>query len=49
MDECATPATLPARAYHDPGWYERERHAVFAAEWLVAGFRAGVIGTTGAR
>ena len=40
MDECATPATLPARAYHDPGWYERERHAVFAAEWQVAGFRA---------
>src|SRR5438445_10566953 len=34
-----TPATLPARAYHDPAWYAAERHAVVAAELQDAGFR----------
>jgi len=32
--------TLPAAAYHDPGWYAAERHAVFGATWQLAGFRA---------
>jgi choline monooxygenase len=32
-------ATLPAAAYHDPRWYAAERHAVFASEWQLAGFR----------
>jgi choline monooxygenase len=31
--------TLPAAAYHDPAVYERERHAIFATEWQLAGFR----------
>src|SRR5882672_6742330 len=39
MDPCAPP-TLPAVAYHDPRWYAAERHAVFATEWQLAGFRA---------
>ena len=39
MDPCALP-TLPAVAYHDPRWYAVERHAVFATEWQLAGFRA---------
>jgi choline monooxygenase len=39
MDPCA-PATLPATAYHDADWYGVERHAVFAAEWQLAGYRA---------
>jgi choline monooxygenase len=39
MDPCA-PMTLPAVAYHDPRWYAAERHAVFATEWQLAGFRA---------
>ena len=29
--------TLPASWYHDPDVYERERHAIFATEWLYAG------------
>ena len=29
--------TLPASWYHDPSVYERERHAIFASEWLYAG------------
>src|SRR3954468_3681072 len=40
MDPGVPAATLPAHAYHDPGWYATERHAVFAAEWQLAGFRA---------
>ncbi len=32
--------TLPAVAYHDAAWFERERHAVFARTWQLAGFRA---------
>jgi choline monooxygenase len=39
MDVTA-PLTLPATAYHDAGWYGRERHAVFARTWQLAGFRA---------
>ena len=35
-------ATLPARAYHDPDTYERERHAVFARQWQLVGFRVGL-------
>ena len=31
--------TLPAVAYSDPEWFERERHAIFAATWQLAGFR----------
>ncbi len=31
--------TLPAAAYTDPEWYGRERHAVFASTWQLAGFR----------
>jgi choline monooxygenase len=30
-------STLPARWYHDPKVYERERTAVFAREWLMIG------------
>jgi choline monooxygenase len=32
--------TLAADAYVDPAAYERERHAVFAREWQLTGFRA---------
>ena len=32
--------TLPARAYVDAGVYEQERTAVFARQWILAGFRA---------
>jgi choline monooxygenase len=32
--------TLPASAYVDAGTYERERTAVFARQWQLAGFRA---------
>src|SRR5690242_6519100 len=39
MDPIAPP-TLPAVAYFDPRWYAAERHAVFAGEWQLAGFRA---------
>ena len=38
--DASTTVTLPATAYHDPRWYDAERHAVFAAEWQLAGFRA---------
>ena len=31
--------TLPAAMYHEPGPYERERRAIFATEWQLAGFR----------
>jgi choline monooxygenase len=40
MDTRPPAATLPAAAYHDAGWYAAERHAVFATEWQLAGFRA---------
>lgn len=36
--------TLPAVSYHDPSTYERERHAIFAREWQLAGFRAQLRG-----
>src|SRR6478609_8143639 len=39
MDTRPPAATLPAVAYHDAAWYAAERHAVFAAEWQLAGFR----------
>ncbi len=39
MDTRPPAATLPAVAYHDADWYTAERHAVFAAEWQLAGFR----------
>jgi choline monooxygenase len=32
--------TLPATMYTDPSVYERERHAIFARQWQLAGFRA---------
>jgi choline monooxygenase len=32
-------ATLPAVAYHDEAWFAREREAVFASTWQLAGFR----------
>jgi choline monooxygenase len=44
MDTRPPAATLPAAAYHDAGWYAAERHAVFAAEWQLAGFRAQLRG-----
>jgi choline monooxygenase len=39
-DALARASTLPASAYHDPSVYEAERHAIFATEWQLAGFRA---------
>jgi len=39
----APATTLPATAYHDVTWYAAERHAVFAAEWQLAGFRAHLV------
>jgi len=39
MDTRPPAATLPAVAYHDAAWYAAERHAVFATEWQLAGFR----------
>ncbi|MGZ4755142.1 MAG: aromatic ring-hydroxylating oxygenase subunit alpha [Acidimicrobiia bacterium] len=38
-DELRRATTLPAASYHDPEVYERERHAIFATEWQLAGFR----------
>src|SRR5262245_18532240 len=38
-EELRKATTLPAVAYHDPAIYERERRAVFAREWQLAGFR----------
>lgn len=32
--------TLPARAYTDPAWFQREMEAVFARMWLAAGREA---------
>jgi choline monooxygenase len=43
-DDLRTATTLPAVAYHDPATYERERHAIFAREWQLAGFRAQLRG-----
>ncbi|MGZ4711630.1 MAG: aromatic ring-hydroxylating oxygenase subunit alpha [Acidimicrobiia bacterium] len=40
MADGELPRTLPAAAYHDPDWYARERRAVFATTWQLAGFRA---------
>jgi choline monooxygenase len=37
--ELAKAVTLPASWYHDPAVYERERHAVFAREWLLVARR----------
>ena len=34
--------TLAAVSYVDPDEYERERHAVFARQWQLAGFRARI-------
>ena len=34
--------TLPASWYHDPAVYERERHAIFAREWLYVGHDRGL-------
>jgi choline monooxygenase len=39
-DELRHATTLPATAYFDPAVYEQERHAIFAREWQLAGFRA---------
>jgi choline monooxygenase len=33
-------STLPAAMYTDPWVYARERHAIFARQWQLAGFRA---------
>lgn len=33
--ELSNASTLPASWYHDPGVFERERHAIFAREWQV--------------
>ncbi|PKP75504.1 MAG: ring-hydroxylating oxygenase subunit alpha [Alphaproteobacteria bacterium HGW-Alphaproteobacteria-6] len=35
LDHC--PETLPARAYSDPDWFARERRAIWAREWVLAG------------
>lgn len=40
--------TLPARWYHDPDIFQREREAIFDAGWLVAGHVARVPHPTGA-
>ena len=40
-------STLPARAYTDPAWFEREMEAVFARMWLAAG-RDGELQAPGA-
>jgi len=40
-------STLPARAYTDPAWFEREMAAVFARMWLAAG-RDGELQAPGA-
>jgi len=40
MSAPSSPPTLPAVVYHDPGWYARERDAIFATTWQLAGFRA---------
>jgi choline monooxygenase len=34
--------TLPASAYSDRGWFERERQRVFGAEWVFAGFASSL-------
>ena len=31
------PPTLPSRAYYDADWFERERQAIWARNWLYAG------------
>ncbi|HYD99061.1 MAG TPA: SRPBCC family protein [Alphaproteobacteria bacterium] len=36
-DELARAVTLPAAWYSDPQYWERERHAIFAKEWLMLG------------
>ena len=38
--DLARATTLPASWYHDRAIYERERYAIFATEWQLAGFRA---------
>ena len=38
-DELRTARTLPAAVYSDPAAYEHERHAIFAKEWQLVGFR----------
>ncbi len=35
MTHC--PETLPSAAYLDPEWYERERRAIWARDWVYAG------------
>lgn len=35
--------TLPASWYHEPAWFQRERHAVFAREWLLLGHEAELL------
>lgn len=35
LDHC--PETLPARAYHDPDWFAREQHTIWARNWVAAG------------
>ncbi|MCU9849146.1 aromatic ring-hydroxylating dioxygenase subunit alpha [Defluviimonas sp. WL0024] len=35
LDHC--PETLPAAAYVDPDWYERERQAIWSRNWIAAG------------
>ena len=35
LDHC--PATLPAAAYYDAGWYAREQRGIWHREWVYAG------------
>ena len=35
LDHC--PETLPASAYYDPDWFERERQTIWARNWICAG------------
>lgn len=35
LDHC--PETLPAHAYYDAGWYEREQKTIWARNWVAAG------------
>ncbi|MEZ5777510.1 MAG: aromatic ring-hydroxylating dioxygenase subunit alpha [Paracoccaceae bacterium] len=40
LDHC--PETLPAAAYFDPGWYQREEHAIWRRNWVHAGRLADI-------
>ena len=35
LDHC--PETLPAQAYYDPDWYQREQRTIWARNWVASG------------